>query len=294
MNGSGYIKGGKINMNLSITKVKSNVENINAYLLIAFAFILPLSVAIANIIGAFIIIFWLLRGSFKSDWNELKTNKVILAVLAFYLLHIIGLLWTEDMQWGVHILKKETKFLLLPIFMLFVKKEHIKYYIYAFLTAITISELLSYSIWFEIIEPFKYAMANNPTPLMSHISYNPFLAFAIYLLLNRLVFDKTIDNKQKLLYSFFIITMSINMFITGGRAGQVMYFAMLIILVFQYFNTQKAKYNEKTKVMESLTKYISYMGENRATGSYLKYNNETGISMSKNVTVNYKLKERNQ
>lgn len=58
------------------------------------------------------------------------------------------------------------------------------------------------------------------------------------------------------------------------------------------FKTQKAKYNEKTKIMKSLTKYVSYVGENRATGSYLEYNNETGISKSKNVTINYKLKER--
>tara|TARA_Y100000031_G_scaffold114352_1_gene126427 strand:- start:524 stop:1144 length:621 start_codon:yes stop_codon:yes gene_type:complete len=31
------------------------------------------------------------------------------------------------------------------------------------------------------------------------------------------------------------------MFITGGRAGQVMYFAMLIILFFQFFNNEKIK-----------------------------------------------------
>ncbi len=41
------------------------------------------------------------------------------------------------------------------------------------------------------------------------------------------------------MYSFFAISMSINMFITGGRAGQVMYFAMLTIIIFQFFNTNK-------------------------------------------------------
>ena len=35
--------------------------------------------------------------------------------------------------------------------------------------------------------------------------------------------------------------MSINMFITGGRAGQVMFFSMLCIIIFQFFNTQKIK-----------------------------------------------------
>jgi O-antigen ligase len=35
--------------------------------------------------------------------------------------------------------------------------------------------------------------------------------------------------------------MTINMFITGGRAGQVMFFAMIAIIIFQFFNTQKIK-----------------------------------------------------
>ncbi|MDA7437933.1 O-antigen ligase family protein [Candidatus Pseudothioglobus singularis] len=35
--------------------------------------------------------------------------------------------------------------------------------------------------------------------------------------------------------------MTINMFITGGRAGQIMYFAALVILIFQFFDNQKFK-----------------------------------------------------
>ncbi len=226
---------------MNIIQDKTKLNDINAYLLIAFAFVLPVTVAGANILAGVIFIVWLLRGTFKSDWNELKLNTVVLSVLIFYALHIVGLLWTEDLQWGLHILKKETKFLLIPIFMLFVRKEHIKYYIYGFLVSMSISEILSYGVWFELLPEFKNATINNPTPFMSHITYNPFLAFAIYLLLNQVIFSNSLTYIQKYLYSFFAITMSINMFITGGRAGQVMYLAMLVILLFQYFNTKKLK-----------------------------------------------------
>jgi len=33
--------------------------------------------------------------------------------------------------------------------------------------------------------------------------------------------------------------MSVNMFITGGRAGHVMYFSMLVIVIFQYFEGRR-------------------------------------------------------
>ena len=42
-------------------------------------------------------------------------------------------------------------------------------------------------------------------------------------------------------YSFFAISMTINMFITGGRAGQVAFFVVLSILIFQIFDKQRIK-----------------------------------------------------
>ena len=51
-----------------------------------------------------------------------------------------------------------------------------------------------------------------------------------------MLFDKTLSSMQKLLLVLFFFTMSINMFITGGRAGQVGYFVVVIILFFQFFN----------------------------------------------------------
>jgi O-antigen ligase len=220
---------------------RTKIDDINSYLLIAFAFFLPLSVAIGNIFAVLIFLFWLVKADFKNDFNILKNNLLIKAVFIFLGLHVIGLLWTSDLSWGLHILKKELKFLFLPVFMLFIKKEHIKYYIYAFLLAMTISEVLSYGIWFDVISPFGYATLQNPTPFNSHITYNPFLAFTIYILAYYVLFSSQLNQREKIIYSIFIITMSINMFITGGRAGQVMYFMVIIILVFQYYKTNILK-----------------------------------------------------
>jgi O-antigen ligase len=155
---------------------------------------------------------------------------------------VIALLWTADMESGLYTLRKQLKFLFIPIFMLFVKREHVKYYILAFLASMSLSEIWSYGIFFELLPLYGGATLIDPIPLMSHITYNPFLAIAIYLLSYYVLFDHSISKLKKITYSFFIVTMSINMFINGGRAGQVMYFAMLVILVFQYFpkNTFKA------------------------------------------------------
>jgi len=219
----------------TMQKIRNSIDNINSYLLMLTAFFLPLTVFGGNFFAVLIFLLWIIKADFKSDFHRLKNNKLIIAVFLYLLVHVIALLWTADIESGLWTLKKQLKFLFIPIFMLFAKREHVKYYILAFLTSMSLSEIWSYGIFFQLLPLYGGATLSDPIPLMSHITYNPFLAIAIYLLSYYVLFDHSNSKLKKLTYSFFIVTMSINMFITGGRAGQIMYFAMLVVLVFQYF-----------------------------------------------------------
>ncbi|MDC1418063.1 O-antigen ligase family protein [Candidatus Thioglobus sp.] len=219
-----------------------DLEKTYQYLLIILAFLMPLTVFGANLIIVIICLLWLISGDYQNKYLQIIGNKLILVSILFFALHVIGLLWTEDLFWGLHIVHKMWYFLLLlPVLFTIVRKENIKFYISAFLLAITFTEIASYLVWFEIIEPFKNASVKNPTPFMSHISYNPILAFAIYLVLHEIFFNKKISIFLLYFYCFFSLTMTINMFITGGRAGQVAFFVMLLILIFQVLNTQRVR-----------------------------------------------------
>ena len=219
-----------------------NLDKTYQFLLISLAFLMPLTVFGGNLVIVVICIIWLVSGNYKFKYREIINSKLMLASISFFALHILGLLWTEDLEWGLHIAHKMWYFIgLFPILYTIVKKEYISIYISAFLLAISITEVCSYLVWFEIIEPFKNATVENPTPFMSHISYNPILAFAIYLVLHELFFNKKFTNLIFSLYCFFAISMTINMFITGGRAGQVAFFVILSILIFQILDKQRIK-----------------------------------------------------
>ena len=217
-----------------------NIENVYRNLLVTLGFLLPLTVFGANLIVVIICLLWLFSGDYKSKFLEIIESKLMLASIFFFLLHLVGLFWTSDLVWGFHIVHKMWYFLLLfPILFTIVRKNDIKYYVIAFLAAMIFSQIISYSVWFEFLPPFQSATVDNPTPFMSHISYNPILAFSIYLVLHQLFFNTNLTKPIFFIGSFFAIVMIFNMFITGGRAGQVMFFAMLVILSFQYFGYQK-------------------------------------------------------
>ena len=219
-----------------------NLDKTYQFLIIALAFFLPLTVFGGNLIIVIICILWIISGEYKSKFNQIIKNKLMLASILFFCIHVFGLLWTDDLTWGLHIVHKMWYFIgLLPILYTLVKKEYIPYYLAAFLISILLTEVISFLIWFEVIEPFKNATLENPTPFMSHISFNPILAFSIYLVLHEVLINKKLSKVILFCYSFFSISMVISMFITGGRAGQVVFFAMIVILIFQVFNKQKVK-----------------------------------------------------
>jgi len=58
------------------------------------------------------------------------------------------------------------------------------------------------------------------------------------------------------------------------------------------FQTSKVVYNKKTSIAIADTDYVSYRGENRVIGSYIKYDNSLNQVESKNVVATYQLKER--
>ena len=222
---------------------KFNLEKTYQFLLILLGFFMPLTVSGANLIIIIIVLLWLFSGNYKKKYDEIINSKLMIASILFYFMHVIGMFWTDDFQWGFHILHKMWYFLLLwPVLFTIVNKEYTKYYIYAFLMAMALTEVISYLIWFEIIPPFKNAISSaNPTPFMSHISFNPFLAFTTYLVVHEILFNKRLKKFMLGLYGFFSIALICNMFITGGRAGQVVFFVLIMILIMQYFKGQRIK-----------------------------------------------------
>lgn len=215
-----------------------NANKAASPLLILFAFALPLSTSAGSILAILLLLTWFLSGSLMEKINVISRNPVAIAVLFYLLLHVIGLLWTEDLGWGLHILKKQWKLLLFPIALTLARKDHTKHYLSAFVAAIFIKACKAYLVWLGIISlPPGSIFTTLGT---SHVIYNPMLALAIYIIGQNLLFGKNqpITMWLKISLAFFL---SCNMFITAGRTGYAAFFVLLGVLLFQYFYPRSKK-----------------------------------------------------
>jgi len=215
-----------------------SIDKVLAQLFLLFAFIFPLSVFAGNFIAFIIIILWLLSDNLKEKILLIRKDKLFRAVSLFFLLHVFGILWTEDITWGLEMIRKMLDLgILFPILLTLVDRNKIRLYIYIFLSSMTLIVILSFMIWFGFLEPFKNATALNPTPLMTHITHGPFIAFASYLIgslyLNT---EKKFFSVNKIVLALLFLFFSINVFITGGRTGQVVYLFLFSLMYFQNFN----------------------------------------------------------
>ncbi len=212
----------KLRLNLDINK------NIN-YIIVVYSFCIPISRAGISIFSALLFILWFFKRNIKDDLKVIFKNKLILIFVIFVSYSGISLLWSSTLDEGFNYLGRYWFYLPILVIATSLDKKYLGYTITAFLFGMLISEILSYSIFFELIN-FKNVPSFDPTPFMNHLQYAVFITFTSLYLLNYLIFDDS-NIKTKLLGIIFFITVTANLFVNGGRIGYIAFF-ITIFLVF--------------------------------------------------------------
>jgi O-antigen ligase len=212
----------------------NRIDYIN-YLILLYAFLLPLSLDGLRAIAIVLLIFWI------SDKDIFTTSipKVLKIFLIFIAFSFISYIWSDaTFQEVFKYIKRYWYFF--PSFLIFkyIKQEYIKYSISAFLLGMLISEIVSYSVFFQFIPPLGHATISDPSPFMQHTMYSVFLATTSIFLLGRFLYEEEI--KYKLIYLIFFLSVSVNLFIGSGRTGQIAFFGALVVLfIYKYKLTIK-------------------------------------------------------
>jgi len=221
---------------MTLTKnIKIDLTLYLNYMIIAYAFLLPISRAGISIFTILLMLIWAFEGNFKKKMTLLKNNKVILALFAFVGMNLISLFWTNNIDNSLDYIRRY--WYLLPMLVLYtsIKKEYISTILSAFIAGMFVSEVIAYGVFFELFE-FKNTLKGNISPFMHHIEYSAFLSFTGLILLNRIF--SPIELKSKILYGFFFITMSGNLFLTEGRTGQLALIIGLFVLALINFKNK--------------------------------------------------------
>src|SRR3989304_10262896 len=122
--------------------------NIYFYLLILVAVSLPLSMFAISVSIILLTLNWIVEGQFKKKFQILKQRKSILVFVSIYLLHVIGMLYSSEIGYGLGDLKIKLPLLLFPVIIGTSRPlnfSHLKQLIFLFVIAVIVSTMFSMS-----------------------------------------------------------------------------------------------------------------------------------------------------
>ena len=198
-------------------------------LLVVFAFLLPLSKPASNAVLVLIVLAWIIEGRWQDKVRILRQNKVFITFGALIGWMGLSLLWSDTLSGGffkghdtnalVYYLRLNLfDFLLLPVMLTSLETRYIRYILSVFLSAMLLSEIVSWGIFFELIH-YKDVPSYDPSPFMHHSLYSVFLAVTIFLLAS--LMGQTDTWRWRLFYGVFMLSATANLFLNGGRLGQI-------------------------------------------------------------------------
>lgn len=235
------------NTNFSFQEKASLTAN---YLLMLYAFFLPISTKFATNIFIAIAILTFLSGNIKEKFLNVIQNKFVISVLLFYLMHIVWMIGTDNTPTALFKLKEFKYLLYIIIIYMVLQKEFIYKILNSFMLAILLSEIISYCLLFEIRIPsficnyrflHEYAYETNVPFMDTYTVYSVSLSLVLGLIFYRLLTHQIKNYFIWIIYSLFFISASFNIFIVASRVGYILFSTTIMLTLFFVYRKQFLK-----------------------------------------------------
>lgn len=206
------------------------------WLLVATFALLPFNSKLANNIGLLVLLLWLAEGGLKEKWGQIRRDPIAWIPILYFLVLCCGLLWTSDLEWGLHIIKKSRRFLLIPVFISVMARHpwgggrgRV-----LFVGATALTALVSLAVAFHWVAPFGHASRVDPSPFVYHTSYGPALAWAAYVAFALVLFDSKSSKVWKIGAGLAGGLIAAALFVNIGVAGYAAFFMLFGLLFLQW------------------------------------------------------------
>jgi len=213
-------------------------KQMRVWLLSAICFALPMKASFVYVLSGLLLLVWLAEGGIAEKIKNILRSRVCLAFLAYYLVFLLAMLWTEDATTGWRMVERQKPFLLFLLYWSSAEPEYRERYISAFIAGLIVCAVLAhYNLmqlywfpdWPRGVRVFK--SIGDTAPFVDRIMYAPILALGAYFSLHRAVFSISMSSR---LCAIGITSLLLsNLSFSGGRAGMVMFIVLCIALVFQ-------------------------------------------------------------
>lgn len=135
---------------------------------------LPSSKILLSLGTMLILLNILLEGDFKNYWRQIKANNLFIILLLYWGMHIIGLLWSQDLNYAFSDLRIKLTLIVLPL-VLTIKPiqsaAQLKLILNLFIAALCLTSLINFASFYNWIGNKTYDNVRELSLFGSHIRY---------------------------------------------------------------------------------------------------------------------------
>lgn len=170
-----------------ISLFKKNISNLYFLSLAILISGLSTSMFLMSLGSIMLTVIWVMEGNFAEKWKGIKTDRRIQWMIAFYLIHVLGLIYTSNFDYGLKDLRVKLPLLLFPLILgtiQFRDKKWLDRLLFIFILSVLISTFYSYLIYKNIIviEGRNVNDARTISRFISHIRLSMNICMVILLL----------------------------------------------------------------------------------------------------------------
>ena len=129
----------------------------------------------------------IIEADFRLWWPRIKSNKTVLLISAFWILHLAGLLWSTELDYGLRDIRVKIPLIVIPLILAIkpLDRGQIRFVLFLFLGSLLITSVLNYSLYQGWLGSIKYDDIRGMSLFGSHIRYGVMIGFganiALYL-----------------------------------------------------------------------------------------------------------------
>ena len=124
---------------------------------------------------------FLVEADFKNYWQRIKENHLLHLLIAFYLLHAVSLLWSDNISYGLNDLRIKAPLFVVSIILIakpIVKSDHAKLYLLLILSLL-VTSVINFCHYQFLLNAHLAKDIRELSFFGSHIRYGILLAFGI-------------------------------------------------------------------------------------------------------------------
>ncbi len=215
---------------MNTTKIKL----IRGYLILLIAFLIPFNPKLLSVVIGISLVLWIAEGDFSIRFKNLQKNYGALFLIAFFLYHAVGLLWSSNMDYGGFDVQVKLSMLVFPLMLLSEPLSgniSLKKIVTIFAAGCLAAFIICFgrSLWYWFSEGHNYFFYKDFSRFVHPGYFSMFLCFAVVVLL-QLITDANKNNEISAVCfgAFLVFLLVTGVVLLASKAGIVTLIILLI------------------------------------------------------------------